>query len=590
MTRLFGAEAGQSGRPRPGPTQCHDITVYPAIGLAGGACEGYGLLLDIRDPADPRRVAAVADSNFSYWHSATFNNDGTKVLFSDEWGGGGAPKCRATDPKAWGADAIFTVGPDRKLTFQSYYKLPAAQTAQENCVAHNGSLVPIPGRDVMAQSWYQGGVSVFDFTDAKRPREIAFFDRGPVDSTRMGDGGTWSVYWYNGVLVSSEISRGLDVMELLPSAELTRNELDAAKTVRLDYLNAQGQPKFVWPASFALARAYVDQLERSRGPASGRGGRPRAPRSPARSARRAPGGARRSRGSPRRSTARRPGRRTRPRCAPSPPRCGRWRPRAPDAPRRGALRYPRCRRPRAGPGGGHGGGHGGASREAAMTRSAGPHTSGAGAPGTHPLGTPPAAAAADRADDVRRRVESHGLSHAGLVRPANEDHFVVASLQRSVQVRQTNLEDPGVLERLCGPMAYVFAVADGVGGVTGGAMASGLAVASIVEYLSQTVGSYHAVPPGQEHDFLGPLTAAVERAHERLRGTFAAATGAPAPRRATRPSGRGRPPRSPWRCSCGRRCTWCTWATAAPTTCGPARSRASRATRPWAPTSWPGRR
>jgi hypothetical protein len=212
----------------------------------------------------------VADSNFSYWHSATFNNDGTKVLFTDEWGGGNAPKCRATDPKAWGADAIFTVGPDRKLTFQSYYKLPAPQTAQENCVAHNGSLVPIPGRDVMAQSWYQGGVSVFDFTDASRPREIAFFDRGPVDSTRMGDGGTWSVYWYNGVLVSSEISRGLDVMELVPSAELTRNELDAAKTVRLDHLNAQGQPKFVWPASFALARAYVDQLERGRGLAAAR--------------------------------------------------------------------------------------------------------------------------------------------------------------------------------------------------------------------------------------------------------------------------------------------------------------------------------
>jgi hypothetical protein len=250
--------------PRRGPTQCHDITVYPAIGYAGGACEGYGFLLDIRDPAHPVRVAAVADSNFSYWHSATFNNDGTKLLFSDEWGGGGQPKCRASDPKQWGADAIFTID-NNKLEFQSYYKMPAAQTPEENCVAHNGSMIPIPGRDVMVQAWYQGGISVFDFTDAAHPQEIAFFDRGPVDSTRMTMGGSWSVYWYNGAIVSSEIRRGLDIFQLTPSAALTQNEIDAAKTVHLDYLNTQGQPKFVWPASFALARAYVDQLERSRG-------------------------------------------------------------------------------------------------------------------------------------------------------------------------------------------------------------------------------------------------------------------------------------------------------------------------------------
>src|SRR5205085_8759124 len=247
-----------------GPTQCHDITVYPAIGFAGGACEGYGFLLDIRDPAHPVRVAAVADSNFSYWHSATFNNDGTKVLFSDEWGGGGQPKCRASDPKQWGADAIFTIN-GNNLEFQSYYKMPAPQTSQENCVAHNGSLIPIPGRDVMVQAWYQGGISVFDFTDAAHPKEIAFFDRGPVDSTRMAGGGSWSVYWYNGVMVSSEISRGLDIFELTPSGLVSQNEIDAAKTVHLDYLNTQGQPKFVWPASFSLSRAYVDQLERSGG-------------------------------------------------------------------------------------------------------------------------------------------------------------------------------------------------------------------------------------------------------------------------------------------------------------------------------------
>jgi LVIVD repeat len=260
IARLIGEDG-----PDHGPTQCHDITVYPAVGLAGGACEGYGFLLDISDPANPQRLNAVADSNFSYWHSATFNNDGTKILFSDEWGGGGQAKCRATDRPEWGADAIFTIANRREMQFQSYYKLPAAQTPLENCVAHNGSLIPIPGRDVMVQAWYQGGISVFDWTDARRPVEIAFFDRGPADSTRMGPGGSWSAYWYNGVIVSSEISRGLDILELTPSQHLSQNEIDAAKTVRLDYLNVQGQPQFVWPASFALARAYVDQLERSRG-------------------------------------------------------------------------------------------------------------------------------------------------------------------------------------------------------------------------------------------------------------------------------------------------------------------------------------
>jgi hypothetical protein len=253
------------GAPPPGPTQCHDITVYPAIGLAGGACGGYGLLLDISDPAHPTRIGAAADSNFSYWHSATFNNDGTKILFSDEWGGGMQPKCRSTDKPEWGADAIFTLTAERKMDFKSYYKLPVAQTATENCVAHNGSLIPIPGRDVMVQAWYQGGISMFDWTDAAHPREIAYFDRGPVDATKLTLGGSWSVYWYNGVLVSSEIQRGLDIFELVPSAFISQNEIDAAKSVHLDYLNTQGQPKLVWPPSFALSRAYVDQLERSKG-------------------------------------------------------------------------------------------------------------------------------------------------------------------------------------------------------------------------------------------------------------------------------------------------------------------------------------
>jgi hypothetical protein len=268
ITKMFGG--GGTLPENAGPTQCHDITVYPAIGYAGGACEGYGLLLDIHDPAHPVRVDAAADSNFSYWHSATFNNDGTKVLFSDEWGGGGAPKCRATDPKQWGADALFTIDANHKMHFQSYYKMPAAQTPQENCVAHNGSLIPIPGRDVMVQAWYQGGISVFDWTDAAHPKEIGFFDRGPADASRMAMGGSWSVYWYNGAIVSSEIARGLDVFELTPNPLITANEIDAAKSVHLDYLNTQGQPKFVWPATFALSRAYTDQLERSNGLSAGR--------------------------------------------------------------------------------------------------------------------------------------------------------------------------------------------------------------------------------------------------------------------------------------------------------------------------------
>ena len=245
-----------------GPTQCHDITLYPEIGLAGGACEGYGLLLDISDPVNPTRLAAVADSNFSYWHSATFNNDGTKVLFTDEWGGGGQPKCRVDDPVEWGANAIFAIR-EGGLEFESYYKLPAPQSTEENCVAHNGSLVPIPGRDVMVQSWYQGGISVFDWTDAENPVEIAYHDRGPVAADRMQMGGSWSVYWYNGAIVSSEIARGLDVFELTPSEHVTQNEIDAANTVRLDYLNAQGQPTYSWPPSFALVRAYMDQLDRT---------------------------------------------------------------------------------------------------------------------------------------------------------------------------------------------------------------------------------------------------------------------------------------------------------------------------------------
>ena len=260
INNAFGTAAAP-GSPVSERSQCHDITVFPALGLAGGACEGHGILLDISDPVNPTRLDAAADSNFAYWHSATFNNDGTKLLFSDEWGGGTQPKCRAGDKPEWGADAIFAVV-NKKLVFQSYYKIPTVQSASENCVAHNGSLVPIPGRDVMIQSWYQGGISMFDFTDAKHPIEIASFDRGPVDSTRVVVGGSWSVYWYNGQMISSEIARGMDLTTMTPSQYVSQNEIDAANTVHFDYLNAQGQPKLVWPPSFALAKAYTDQMER----------------------------------------------------------------------------------------------------------------------------------------------------------------------------------------------------------------------------------------------------------------------------------------------------------------------------------------
>jgi len=269
VAKMFADDPGTNAKGYSVMRQCHDITVFPAVGLAGGACEGYGMLLDISRPTQPMRLDAVADTNFSYWHSATFNNDGTKLLFSDEWGGGLAPKCRKTDPLNWGADAIFKIE-GHKLVFQSYYKMPAPQTAQENCVAHNGSMIPIPGRDVMAQAWYQGGISVFDFTDAAHPKEIAFFDRGPIDTTHIVAGGDWSAYWYNGNIYGSEIARGLDILELTPSALVSQNEIDAAKTVRFAELNVQGQPKFVWPPSFALTRAYVDQLERSNGLSAGR--------------------------------------------------------------------------------------------------------------------------------------------------------------------------------------------------------------------------------------------------------------------------------------------------------------------------------
>jgi hypothetical protein len=244
--------------------QCHDITVYSELGLAAGACSGNGILLDISNPAEPKRIDAVNDPNYAYWHSATFSNDGSKVVFTDEWGGGLGARCRPNDPNKWGANAIFLLKENR-LSFSSYYKMPAAQGDNENCVAHNGSLIPVPGRDLKVQAWYQGGISIMDFTEPEKPVEIAYFDRGPVDEKMLVLGGPWSTYWYNGYIYSSEIARGLDILELIPSEFLSQNEIDAAKSVRVAEFNVQNQQRIVWPRTQVVAKAYLDQLERSQG-------------------------------------------------------------------------------------------------------------------------------------------------------------------------------------------------------------------------------------------------------------------------------------------------------------------------------------
>ena len=250
--------------------QCHDITVYSAIGLAAGACSGNGILLDIKDPIHPRRVDAVNDPNYAYWHSASFSNDGTKVVFTDEWGGGLGAKCRPNDPNKWGADALFRLK-NNKLDLAGYYKLPAAQGDTENCVAHNGSLIPVPGRDIEVQAWYQGGISIMDFTDVTHPFEIAYFDRGPIDPKSLVLGGDWSAYWYNGHIYGSEIARGLDIFELTPTKYLTQNEIDAAKTVQVHELNVQNQQKIEWPSQLVVAKAYVDQAGSFASAAGGQG-------------------------------------------------------------------------------------------------------------------------------------------------------------------------------------------------------------------------------------------------------------------------------------------------------------------------------
>ena len=259
-----GGDHGDDTQETSQTDQCHDITAFPALGIAGGACSGNGILFDISDPLKPHRIDAVVDAGFAYWHSATFNNDGTKVLFTDEWGGGSRARCRTYDPTTWGADAIYDIV-DGKLEFRGYFKLPAPQSEEENCVAHNGSIVPIPGRDIFVQAWYQGGISVIDFTDSANPVEIAYFDRGPLDADNLVFGGYWSTYWYNGFIYGTETVRGIDVLALEPSEFLTANEIAAATMADYDgVFNPQQQFPVSWPAEPVVAHAYLDQLERDK--------------------------------------------------------------------------------------------------------------------------------------------------------------------------------------------------------------------------------------------------------------------------------------------------------------------------------------
>jgi hypothetical protein len=256
---ISGADSAAMARVGPtGPRNCHDVSAYPEMGLLAGACASYGLLVDISNPEKPVRLDAVADTNFSLWHTAVFSNDGKKVVFTDEWGGGTSPNCQAIHPLEMGGNTTLVIGPDKKYTQHAYFKIASAQTPQENCVSHNGGLIPVPGRDLMVQGWYQGGINLIDFTDPDKPYEIGFFDRGPVDPP-AGDGpnsrargtiaGSWGAYYYNGYIYSSEMARGLDSLELLPSAHLSANEIAAAKLVMMDEFNPQSQPLITWPAA-----------------------------------------------------------------------------------------------------------------------------------------------------------------------------------------------------------------------------------------------------------------------------------------------------------------------------------------------------
>jgi hypothetical protein len=259
-----GVAASDTATRSLGPQGCHDLTSYPEFNLVAGSCGSFGILLDVHNPEQPIRLDAKSDLNFSLWHTAVFSNDGERVVFTDEWGGGTAPRCRITDPQRLGGNTILSIANGR-MTQHGYFKMLAAQKNTENCVSHNGGLIPVPGRDIMVQGWYQGGVNVFDFTDPTKPFEIAFFDRGPVNDSTLVMGGSWGAYYWNGYIYSSELSRGLDVLELTPSEHLSQNEIDAAKLVRMEEYNPQAQPHITWPAAFPVVRSYLDQLVRNNG-------------------------------------------------------------------------------------------------------------------------------------------------------------------------------------------------------------------------------------------------------------------------------------------------------------------------------------
>ena len=259
-----GGRAGIASQNTARTDQCHDITVYPALGLAAGACSGNGLLLDISNPEAPTRVSDIFDPDMAYWHSATFNNAGDKVVFTDEWGGGIAAHCQITDPATWGANMVATIQ-NRTLRGRAFHKLPSAQGADQNCVAHNGMVIPVPGRDLMVQAWYQGGISIMDFTDPTRPVEIGYFDRGPIEAGKLFVAGSWSAYWLNGRIYSSEIARGLDVLRLVPNEHLSAAEIAAAEAVRADEINPQTQMRVSWPDHPDVAQAWLDQLGRTPG-------------------------------------------------------------------------------------------------------------------------------------------------------------------------------------------------------------------------------------------------------------------------------------------------------------------------------------
>ena len=291
-----GGAPGDSANPVPvrtGPRNCHDVTAYPAMHLLAAACSSHSIMVDISNPEKPVRLSAITDTNnFQGRHTAGFSNDGKKIIMTDEWGGGTGPMCQAGSIMELGGNTIISLSQDaKKQTQRAYFKLPAAQSAEENCVSHNGGIIPVPGRDLYVQGWYQGGVDIMDFTDANHPTEIGYFDRGSIDPPPPSDtargvelpgavaagrggaaarsrgtiGGSWGAYYWNGMIYSSELDRGFDIFELTPSARLSANEIAAAKLVTLKEFNPQSQPKYVWPAAFPVVRSYLDQLVRNDG-------------------------------------------------------------------------------------------------------------------------------------------------------------------------------------------------------------------------------------------------------------------------------------------------------------------------------------